>query len=211
MKFDLSKESINYVKINYLDNDNFAHYTKAAVRFIGELEFLASTKSEEALNIPAPQEVELGIACDNGLYKAKTVLKKVEFEDPYILFTMRKPEEMEYQQNREYFRVKLQENINITYVKEEQEHSLSALTYDLSAKGVRIELDNEIDFPEEVILSLFLQNKIIEVKAKYVRTDNDDNIKKASFQFVDLKEPDLDYISQICFKIQLEERRKNLL
>ena len=211
MKFDLNKEVINYVKINYVDNDLFPHYVKAAVRFIGELEFLVSVKSEENISIPIPQTVALGIACDNGLYKAQTQLRSIEFEDPYILFTMNKPEEMEFQQNREYFRVKIQENANISYEKDEQKHSLSVLTYDLSAKGVRIEIEQEIEFPEEVLLSLYFQNKTIEVTAKYIRTDIEDNIIKASFQFKDINQADLDYLSQVCFKKQLEERRKNLL
>jgi c-di-GMP-binding flagellar brake protein YcgR len=118
---------------------------------------------------------------------------------------------MDYQQNREYFRVKLQESASITYEKNEEQKQISVLTYDISAKGVCIELDEQVDFPEEVILSLFFPDKKIEVKGKYVRTDVEDNIIKASFQFDDIPQADLDYISQICFKKQLEERRKNLL
>lgn len=211
MRFDINKENINYIKINYLDSDNFSHCIKAAVRLIGEFELLVSIKSEEKIFIPTPQSVELGIACDNGLYKAKTILKKVEYDAPYILFSLKKPEEMELQQNREYFRVKLQENANVIYEKDEQPVQFSAITYDISAKGVRIELEEEIEFPEKVVLLLFFENKTIEVNAKYIRTDIDDNIIKASFQFTDISEIDLDFISQVCFKKQLEERRKSLL
>ena len=211
MRFDINKENINYIKINYLDSDNCSHCIKAAVRLIGEFELLVSIKSEEKIFIPTPQSVELGIACDNGLYKAKTILKKVEYDAPYILFSLKKPEEMELQQNREYFRVKLQENANVIYEKDEQPVQFSAITYDISAKGVRIELEEEIEFPEKVVLLLFFENKTIEVNAKYIRTDVDDNIIKASFQFTDISEIDLDFISQICFKKQLEERRKSLL
>lgn len=211
MKFDLNEEGINYIKINYVDNEMFPHYIKSAVRFIGELELLVSVKAENGISMPVPQTVELGIACDNGLYKAQTLLKKIEFEDPYILFTLKKPDDMEFQQNREYFRVKVQENVNISYEKDGHKENLSSLTYDLSAKGVRIELEQEIDIPEEVFVSLYFENKTIEVKANYVRTDVEDNIIKASFQFVDMNQADVDYLSQICFKKQLEERRKNLL
>lgn len=211
MKFDINKENVNYVKISYLDKDNFSHCIKAAVRLIGEFELLVSIKSDDKIFIPTPQSVELGIACDNGLYKAKTVLKKVEYDTPYILFSMKKPEYMELQQNREYFRVKLQENANIIYTKDEQVIQFSSITYDISAKGVRIELEEEVKFPEEVELLLFLENKTIDVSAKYIRTDIDDNIIKASFQFTDISESDLDFISQVCLKKQLEERRKNLL
>ena len=51
MKFDLSKENINYLKITYKDKDGFAHCIKAAISLIGEYEILANAKSEEVLNI----------------------------------------------------------------------------------------------------------------------------------------------------------------
>jgi len=211
MKFNLNAENVNYIKISYRDKDNFVHCIKAAIRYINQIEILASAKTDEYSFISSPQTVELGIACDNGLYKAKTILQRVEYDSPYILFSLKRPEEMEFHQNREYFRVKIQENVNISYEIDDGTNLLSSVTYDLSAKGVRIELEKEVEFPDEVTLSLFFQNRIIEVKAKYIRTDIDDNIIKASFQFIDIKQPDLDFISQICFKKQLEERRKNLL
>ncbi len=211
MKFNLSKENVNYIKINYQDSSNFSHCIKTAIRLINDFEILSSAKSEEYSFVATPQTVELGIACDNGLYKAKTTLQKVEYDAPYILFSMKRPENMEFQQNREYFRVKLQENANITYMEGEQPVIISAVTYDISAKGVRIELEEDVDLPEEVTLTLCLQGKIIELGAKYIRTDTDDNIKKASFQFIDISDADLDFISQLCFKTQLAERRKNLM
>lgn len=211
MNFDINIENVNYLKINYKDKNNFTHCIKSAVRFIGETEILASIKYEENFNIAVPQEIELSIACDNGLYKTIATLKRIEFEGSYILFSIKKPSEMDFVQNREYFRVKVQENANISFTKNEQKINISALTYDLSAKGVRIELDENIKFPEKVTISLCFQTKIINVNAHYIRTDMEDDIIKASFQFIDIAETDLDYISQICFKKQLEERRKNLM
>lgn len=212
MKFDLNSENINYIKLTYKDKDGFAHCIKSAIRFINSFEILASAKlEEEDISIITPQEIDLGIACDNGLYKAKTTLTRVEKEKSYILFSMRKPTDMEYQQNREYFRVKLQEDANIIFEENEQEIKIPAITYDISANGVRIELDRHFAFPEEVNILLFLPQKMIDVKAKYIRTDNEDDVIKASFSFENLSQPDLDYISQICFQKQLEERRKNLM
>ena len=212
MKFDLNTENINYLKLTYTDKDGFTHCIKSAIRFINSFEILASAKfEEENINIITPQEVELGIACDNGLYIAKTTLTRVEKEKSYLLFSMRKPTDMEYRQKREYFRVKLQEDANIIFEEDEQEIKISAITYDISANGVRIELEESLTFPEEVNIFLFLPQKTISVKAKYIRTDNEDDIIKASFRFENIAQQDLDYISQICFQKQLEERRKNLM
>ena len=211
MKFNLNTESINYIKITYKDSNAFAHCIKAVVRYIGENEILVCTKFGGNRDINYPQEVSLGIACDNGLYKAVSELKKVTYEPPYLLFTIQKPEDMEYQQKREYFRVRLQENVSILYETDGQEITHSAITYDISANGVRVELDNIRVFPEEVNLLIFLPKKTINVKAKYVRNDDEDKIIKASFRFEDISQQDLDYISQFCLQKQLEERRKNLM
>lgn len=212
MKFNLNAENINYVKITYKDSKAFTHCIKAAVRFIGEYELLACVKTEEDLNIVTPQEVSIGIACDNGLYKADTTLKKVEKEDEsYILFSLRKPEDTEYQQKREYFRVKIHESITVIFEQNEEVIKYPAITYDISANGVRIELDKNMTFPKDVRLLLFLPDKTVDVKAQYIRSDDEDQITKAAFRFKDIPQADLDYISQVCFRKQLEERRKNLL
>jgi hypothetical protein len=211
MKFNLNTENINYVKITYKDNNDFAHCIKAAIRLITEHELLACIKVDELPDIKVPQEVSLGIACENGLYKTKTILKKIEEDDAYMLLSMQRPDEVEYQQKREYFRVKIKENVSILYTLNEQNITYSGITYDISAKGVRIELDKVTDFPEEVKLVLYLPQKTINVQAKYIRSDEDDKILKASFQFVNIAQSDLDYVSQVCFRKQLEERRKNFM
>ena len=211
MKFNLNTENINYVKITYKDKNDFAHCIKAAIRLMNRYELLVCAKFEEKPDIQLPQEVDLGIACDNGLYKTKTLLKKIEEEKEYLIFSMKIPEEMEYQQKREYFRVKLHEDANIIYQSDEQDIKLSSITYDISANGVRIELDEIIDFPENVRLWLFLPQKTIDVEAQYIRSDEEDQIIKASFRFLNISPSDLDYISQLCLQKQLEERRKNLM
>ena len=124
---------------------------------------------------------------------------------------MKKPENMEYRQNREYFRVKINEDASVIYNVGEKEEKISAITYDLSANGVRIELDEEIAFPETVRLVLYLRKREIDVQAQYVRNDIEDKIIKSSFKFIDISDQDLDYISRICLAKQLEDRRKNLM
>lgn len=211
MNFDLTSIKINYLKITYNDKDSFTHCVKSAVRNITDYEILASTKLNENLNIKTPQEVELSIACDNGLYKAKTELTRVIKEEPYLLFSVRTPKNTEFQQKREFFRVKIKEDANIIFEETKEITQLSVITYDLSANGVRIELDKKYDFPEKVKIILYLPQRIVETKAKFIRTDNEDNIIKASFQLINTPQSDLDYISQVCLKKQIEERKKNLL
>jgi c-di-GMP-binding flagellar brake protein YcgR len=211
MKFNLNIDNINYVKITYKDNEGFSHCTKAAIKRMNEREIFACAKFEDGLRVTVPQDVELNIASENGLYKANTQLKFIKNEAPYVFFTLKTPENMDYQQNREYFRVKLSENATISFGEGENIKHISCETYDISANGVRLIIDDNTAFPEEVLLTLYLPAKTITTEAKFIRNDREDNIIKASFSFNSLKDSDMDYISQICFKKQLETRRKNLM
>ena len=212
MNLNLNIENINYAKIVYKDKNDSIRCMKAAVRRIDEREIVACAKFDENIFIDTPQEIKLSIACDNGLYKASTTLKYVVKEEPYFLFTIAAPDNIEYQQKREYFRVKINESALISYKSENDDKiDLPCETYDLSANGVRLILENKMSFPEIVKITLYLPRKIIETDAKYIRTDEEDNILKASFRFIKLQDTDIDCISQICFQKQLETRRKAIL
>ncbi len=211
MKFSLNFDSINYIKIVYRDNNDSIHCTKSAIKHLGEREIHACAKFEEGLKINTPQEVSLSFICDNGLYRTNTTLKFVEYQEPYIFFTLKTPQGLEYQQNREYFRVKLEEDAILSYKENGQNIVLPCKTHDISANGVRLILDRKIDTIEPVTIDLLFKTKGVKAGAELVRTDNDDGIYKASFHFLDLPETDIDTISQICIKKQLEYKRKSLL
>lgn len=211
MRFDLKPKNINYIKIIYKDSNSFLHMTKAAVKRIDSKEIFASARFEENWFIKTPQDIEVSFICENGLYKARTELKYTDKDDEFIYFALKIPEEVEYRQSREYFRVRLQEKVFISYTKDNQEHCIECLTHDISANGLCVILPQITDFPEEVNIILKLREKDILTKAKFIRTDNEDDILKASFNFENLKERDMDYISQICIQKQIENRKSVLL
>ena len=211
MKLDIDVEKVNYIKILYKDKDNFTHCIKAALKSLNEREIIASAKFEEGFLIDVPQDVAISIACDNGLFKATTQLKFVTKEEPYLIFNIVTPQEIDYQQKREFFRVKINENALIKYVSDGEIVNIACETFDLSGNGVRLVIDKNYSLPEKVQLVLYLPRKTIETDAKYIRTDEEDKILKASFSFENLKDVDLDCITQICFQKQLELRRKTLL
>ena len=105
MKFNLNLDNINYIKIVYKDRDENTCCTKAAIKNMSEREIFACAKFEEGLNIQTPQEISLSFVCENGLYRTNTTLKYLEKDAPYIFFGIKTPLGLEYQQNREYFRV----------------------------------------------------------------------------------------------------------
>ena len=116
MKFNLDLDNINYLKIIYKNADDTTVCTKAAIKRIGEREIFACAKFEDDLKINTPQDVSLSFVCVNGLYRTNTTLKFIENDPPYIYFTLRTPEGLEYQQNREYFRIKMEENAILSFL-----------------------------------------------------------------------------------------------
>lgn len=211
MNFDLNLEDINYIKILYKDRYNFSHYLKAAIQKLENKYIFAGVKSEKNINIDTPQEVVLSFISDNGLYRSKTTLNFVRFDEKeeYLFFSLITPKEVEYQQNREYFRVNLQGNARLIYKNKNEDVSILATIHDISANGVRLVFSEPVKIPEEenVTLDLFFPQKEISTSAKFIRTDEDDDQYKASFHFINLSTRDLDYISRLCLKKQLENKR----
>lgn len=210
MKFNLNLDNINYIKLVYKDKDNNPRCTKAAIKSLGEHEIYACAKFDNDFSIKTPQNISLSFICDNGLYRTTTTLKYIQKEEPYIFFTLETPESLDYQQNREYFRVRLYEDVIIAYTYNEQAKKVITKTYDISANGIRIELTEPVTFPEEVVVNILFPKRNITTKARFIRTDDEDDILKASFNFIDLSEKDIDMISQICIQKQLEYKRSKM-
>jgi len=199
---------VNYIKIIFNDENNIPNCIKAGVRDISRSIIYASAKFEEDISITTPKYVELGIITDTGLYKAHSELKRVIKEPPYTFFEVKTPESLEFSQNREFFRVRMNENATISYTSNGQEKQIACETYDISANGVRLIVDSLIDIPDVAKITLHMPDKDLITESKLVRTDNDDNTLKVSYHYTFIKESDLDYISKICLKKQLENRKK---
>lgn len=210
MNFDLKPETINYIKILYKDGNDFMHCVKASIKTINEHIIYACLKKEEWEKIPAPQDVVLNFICDNGLYKSKSVLKYTKYEEPYLYVCVKTPDETEFQQNREYFRVRLDKDVVISFTAQEEVIRVASKIYDISANGLRVRLDSRTAFPEEVFIDIYFDNREIRTKAEFIRTDEEDDILKASFRFLNLAENDMDYISQVCIRKQIEDKRSSL-
>ena len=206
MKFNLNLDDINYIKLLYKNSSGSACCTKCAIRHMGEREIIACAKFEEGLKVNAPQEVTLSFVCENGLYRTNTELKYVNYEEPYILFVLKTPQGLEYQQNREYFRVKINEDALLSF----EGKVIPCKTHDISASGVRLILNDKINIPENVVIDMLFRPKGVKVKARFVRYDEEDEVLKASFNFVGLPESVVDTISQLCIQKQLEYKRNSL-
>lgn len=207
MRFNLDLKDIKYVKLLYNDEFGDVVTIKAALKNITEREVTVCSKFEDGCNIIYPQTVILSIVCNDGLYKTKARLKNVENDEPYSFFYLETPDGVEYQQNREYFRIR--ENCPCTYTVDNDgdEVVLEGETYDLSANGISIIINSLIVSETPAKLMISMPDKKITTKINYVRSEKLDKGYKVSFSYLGMSNPDRDYISQVCIKKQLEEKR----
>ena len=203
----LNLKDIKYVKICYEDRWDESVSVKGAITRILENKIIVTSKFEEKPFIIAPQDIELNFISDEGLYKTKTVLESTDYSAPYLTFYLQFPKNITFSQQREFFRVNVTEGAILSYHKNDVTERIICKTFDLSAKGVCIELPQRIDLPETVCLNIIFNNKEIRLNAKFIRFFVDNTTPKASFQFINPKEEDVDYISKICIQKQLENKR----
>ncbi len=207
MKFNLSLENINYIKINYEDSDGVRHCAKVAIKHLSSVDILACMKYEKFVSIPFPQDVTVNFACDSALYQAKTTLKYVDRDDTYIFFTIKLPDDIVYKQNREYFRVKMDDSVLLRF----DGLVIPARICDISAGGIKVRLDESIQFPENIVIDILFKTGEIKTKAKFIRLDDEEEMITVSFEFENLSDTNRDIISQKCIQKQLEDRRKALM
>lgn len=208
MRFNLKLEDIKYIKILYIDSQNQSNLTKAALKKIDEREILACAKFENGIDIETPQEVVLSLICNDGLYRTKTKLKSVEEDDPYVFLFLETPLGIEYQQNREYFRVKA--NYECVYKVNDEASPIKAKAFDISANGVSILLQNHVINDDLSKLIIKINGRDIETMVRYVRSEKIETDYRVSFAFAKISEQDRDFISQVCIQNQLVQRRNTL-
>lgn len=209
MKFNFNLEDIKYVKILYVSGHSGTTTIKTAIKKITEHEIIACAKYEDEFIVKTPQEVTLSIVCNDGLYRTKTKLKSVESDAPYIFFYLEIPIGMEYQQNREYFRIPANYSCAYYVNYDDEVHNYTTTTCDISANGVSFELAEPVFSEDDAEIDLMIEEKLIHAKIKYVRNEKTENGYKISFHFSEISQADQDYISKICIQKQLEQKRNN--
>jgi c-di-GMP-binding flagellar brake protein YcgR len=210
MRLSLKPEDIKYIKILYNDGTETPKSVKAIVKRMNDFEIFACAKIEEGLYIKTPQEITLGIICNDGLYHTKTKLKYVDNDEPLVYFAIERPDDLEYQQNREYFRIAAEYNCIYRVTFNQSSREIKAKTSDISANGVSIIYPERLVVDDDAEIVIDVEGRKISTKIRYIRSEKCDVNYKLSFKFVDMSESDSDYISKICIQKQLKERGKGL-
>lgn len=211
MKFNLDLENIKYIKILYKDINNKPCFKKAILKSINERELLACARYETNHIIEFPQEIIISFICNDGLYRTKTVLNKIEKDEPYNFFIIEPPAGIEYQQNREYFRVST--SIDCTYYVHSNNDiiNLPAKTYDISANGISIDIKTPLIPQDDAGIIIDINGQKINTKIRFVRKEQINNIYRLSFFYTNITENDRNIISQFCLKKQFEQKRNSII
>lgn len=207
MHFNFNLEDIKYLKILYRNNEGNPSTIKAAVKRINEREIISCIKYDEDIPAKAPQEVTLSIICSDGLYRTKTKLKSIDYDDPYVFFILETPQGMEYQQNREYFRISGSFDCVYYVTDNNNTKCYTTKTVDISANGVSIMIPELVFSEAGSDIEIMLNERIIQAKVQYVRSEKLDEGYKVSFTYSNISDSDRDFISKVCIKKQLEQKR----
>lgn len=210
MKFNLDLNSVKYIKLLYMDSNSSPCTIKAALKQVSDKEMLACRKIENGLDIETPQDITLSIICNDGLYRTKTTLRSVENDEPYTFFILSPPQGLEYQQNREFFRVSVSYNCVYTTRSYYETKELKGETVDISANGVSILFPIHEISVENARVRISINNRLVETAVNFIRSEKVDNGYKFSFAFNKLSKTDQDFISQVCIQKQLEQRRNSI-
>lgn len=211
MKLNINIEDIKYIKIGVQDETGSSTTIRSAIKRMDDREMVTCSKYEDNLRLKLPQDITMSLVCNDGLYRTKTKLKSFENDEPYAFFYIETPQNIEYQQNREYFRVSMVYDCSYTAVLNYEPITVDAKTIDISANGVSILASHLIISNNDIDLLIKIKDKIIKTKSRYVRSESFGDGYKISFMYTKISEHDRDIISQVCIAKQLEQKRSRLV
>jgi len=200
LRFDLN--DIKYLKLRYIKNGRI-ECIKLALKEKVENKFVAIFSKIDVENIATPQEVSIDFICHDGIYKTKATLLSVYNDDDYSHFVIQNPKSLNYQENRNFYRVIAKHDCIYTIDTPNGAKSFDTCTYDLSAGGVSIILSDIAVSKEEMSILIFLPDRDIRAHLQFVRCEIYGDEYKLAFEFTDLSDRDYETLFNLCLKEQL--------
>lgn len=204
MKLSFNLEDISYLKISYIKKDR-TETVKLGLKEKRENDFIAATEAQEIEGINPEQKISVSFITRDGLYKTETELREVYNDEDYTYFVIANPDTLDYYQNREYFRVLVEQDCIYSIDEEDEVKSYNAKTYDVSPGGVSIIMDEFAISTEESSIVIFADSRDIRSHLRFIRCEIYENQYKLSFEFTDLSNNDYKYLSDLCLDSQLRK------
>lgn len=202
MKLHFNLEDIQYIKL-YCINNGHPDTIKLALKEKKEFSFTATAPANEDFLIETPQKVSISFVCNDGLYKTTTTIEEIIYEGNSLTFEIANPESLDFQQNREYYRVLAEYDCIYTIDTGDDVESYNATTYDLSAGGVSIITQTNIIPTRETSIIICMPTGDLKAHLKFVRCEAWEDDYKMSFVFTDLTDKDYETLSKLCINKQL--------
>lgn len=202
MKLSFNLEDIIYLKLEY-NNDGRDEIIKLALKDKVENEFIAVAPKAMVAGVKTPQKVNFDFICHNGIYKTQTMLNSITIEGDYAYLALENPDTLDYQQNREYYRILAEYDCIYTVDDGYETKTYTATTYDISAGGVSIIMSENVISQEEMSIIIATPEREVKSHIKFVRCEAYEGDYKLSFEFTDLSERDYKLLSDLCVNKQL--------
>lgn len=204
MEINFNLETIEFIQIEYKDNNENDVKIRLALKEKRENDFIAIAETEDNFYISTPCEITLSLVSNNNLYKTTTILNEVFRSNEYLNFVIQNPETLDFQHNREYYRVPANFDCIYTIDTEDGIESFNAETYDISAGGVSIITEVNVIPTRETSIVIFMPERELKAYLKFVRCDIFEDKYKLSFTFLEIKPNDYEMLEQYCIDKQLK-------
>lgn len=144
--------------------------------------------------------VEVFTAVEDGMLYFESMLESSENN----ILKIKSAENYEILQRREFTRIPLEKKITL------KDEDIKCKCLDISAGGMKLETDKQLDMEKDYTVSFSLENNIsINCYLRPIRITKDKKSKYiVSGRFVLLKNIDKIAIVQYCFKKQIEDRNR---
>lgn len=212
--------NLKYIKLVYTDLENNTKDVRTELDFLGDQILSVFFKTEEDFNIKYPQEVTLKFITDEAIYIAKTTLYEIKrSKENRIYLTLASPTVLDQQQNRRYFRIKLDRVcVLVATDKEGNSETYMSRLIDVSAGGVLLHqvetmftddfISIDIDKYEKFNIVLILGvSTVLKMNARYVRQEKSDKSYRYAFEFINNSEKNINIISKFITQEQVNDLR----
>lgn len=206
-----------YVKVIYKGVDNKPHEVMTDVKTLNDSEISLYFKYRVDFDIKCPQEITVKFVTDDGMFVAKSTLKELEKSNRFAFMKILPPSRMEKRQERKYYRVSMKRYC-VLIVTDENGNSKGYMSrlVDISAGGVLIHklesmfndcfVNINPDDWKQFNIVLFLDIDIVlKLSARFVRCEKQEQYYRYAFEFIKIKESDINIISKYVTKEQVEQ------
>ena len=160
---------------------------------------------------PLGHVVELHVYTSNGVFKL--ICRFMNYSDGICTGSL--PSDVEKVQRREFIRVNMKINTVITLNTPVFKKNIKTYSRDISARGIKLLLDEDISkYTCKIELSVLFPETIVKTLARIVKISpvviDSRTYYETSLMFITISEKDIDFIVKKCFEFQALQRRKLL-